>query len=379
MKITANAGSLASALALAAALSDDKAAKKIPALTAVRLVATGDTVTFTANVLDFALTLTVPAAVETPGELAVSAAKLAALAAGFPEEATVAIGTDGAVARVTCGRSHFRLPIIAIGDIPPMPRLADELGCVELAAEEARQLFTRPAFAVCIEVTRYYLCGIYLSSATAGLLEAVATDGYRLCRVGIVTDSALSPQAERGPTVPTAAVEIVTKILRDRNVELVTLRRSRTLLAVETTKATFVTKLIDGTFPDYERIIPAPSGNHVTVDRAALAQALERTVAVLEPRGAIIGLYWSEEPALRLCDRDSDAIDDVIAAETAGSGAFAVRAHHLVELVDALDGKRLRFDSAGEQHPILVTDPDDEDAPVIMQMTCAWTRAEQAA
>jgi DNA polymerase III subunit beta len=379
MKISASAVELANALALAAALSDDRTAKKIPALAAVHLAAAGDIITITTNVLDFALTLTVPATIEAPGELAVSAARLAALVAGFPHEASVEIVTDGAVARVDYGRSHFRLATVPIEDVPPMLELVEEIGRLTLAREEAQLLFTRPMFAVCTEQTRYYLCGIYLSSATVGLLQAVGTDGYRLCRVSIVSDAALTPQAERGPTVPTAAVEIISKILRDKDVEIVTLRRSRTLLAVETATATFITKLNSGTFPAYERFVPGPSGNHVTADRASLMQALERAVAVLESRGAVVGLRWGAELALRLCNPGSDAIDDVIAAETAGNGAVAVQAHHLAELLDVLDGKRVRFDSGGGQEPILVTDPDDEDAPLIVQMPCRWQASRAVA
>jgi DNA polymerase-3 subunit beta len=141
MKVSAKAGMLADALALAASLSDNKYTKEIPALTAVRLKATDGAVTVTADVLDHAVTLSVPAAVEASGEeVAVPARRLAALAAAFPAEATIEIQSDGSIARVDCGRSHFRLPTLALENLPPVLRLTEETGSIDLAREKAATL-----------------------------------------------------------------------------------------------------------------------------------------------------------------------------------------------------------------------------------------------
>src|SRR5204863_239355 len=108
----------------------------------------------------------------------------------------------------------------------------------------------------------------------------------------------------------------------------VVLRRSRTLLAFETKVAVFITKLIDATFPEYSRIIPGPSSNHITVARAELMRSITRVAAVLDPDSnamRLAGLQWApDDQALRVCVPGHDLAVDTLDAETAGAGRFSV-------------------------------------------------------
>jgi DNA polymerase-3 subunit beta len=346
MKVSAKAGMLADALALAASLSDNKYTKEIPALTAVRLKATDGAVTVTADVLDHAVTLSVPAAVEASGEeVAVPARRLAALAAAFPAEATIEIQNDGSIARVDCGRSHFRLPTLALENLPPVLRLTEETGSIALAREKAATLLVRPAFAASTERTRHYLGGILLQDRD-GALTAVATDGHYLVLTRVPGATGLS--ADFHLIVPNAALKIITRLLADKSNERVTLRRSRTLFALETAKAVLISKLIDATFPEYSRFIPKPSGNYVNVDCAGLMQALARVAAVAEERQRrVASLRWSaDELALLLTLADTDAADDAIAAEPTGTGAVAIQISLLLELL-----RRDRWQTCSPRQP----------------------------
>src|SRR5262245_19926104 len=242
MKITANARELASALALAASLSDNGRIKKIAGLEAVRLAAVDDGLTIAADVLDFAISLTVPAVVESPGEVAVSASRLSALAAGFLPDSTIEVQSDGAVCRVSGGRSHFKLPTIALGDLPATLKLAEEVGRAALAREEAVTLLVRPAFAASTESTRVYFGGVLLHDHE-GALTAVASDGHRLARTVVAGAAGLSSDFRL--IVPSPALKIITKLLADKSVECITLRRSATLLSVEASRFVFISKLID--------------------------------------------------------------------------------------------------------------------------------------
>jgi DNA polymerase-3 subunit beta len=372
MKVSASAGGLADALALAKSLSDDPKIKQ-DNLRAALLVATDDALTITANVLDFAATLRVPATVDTPGAVAVAAAQLAGLAAGFADKAVVQITTDEAIAKVTSGRSRFKLTTVAPDCVPPMPLLLEETGRVELAREQAAALFERTAFAICKDHTRYYLAGILLHDTTAGL-TGVATDGHRLARAVIPGTTGLS--ADHRLIVPVPAVKIITKLLRDRDIERLTLRRSKTLLAVETTKFVFISKLVDGTYPDYQRIVPEPSGNVATVERTALSQALERIAAVAQSEQRVVGLAWTADaPELRLM---IDGADDVVPAEVEGDSKVAVAISGFAELIDEVPGARVRLDANGQAGPVLVTNPDNNDFTAIMTQAC-WPLAENAA
>lgn len=366
MKTTANAGELANALALAASLSNDKVFKERENLRAVRLTATDDTLTITANVLDHQLALSVPAEIRAAGELAVSGARLAALVAAFPTAAAIEIHDDSSVTRISCGRSRFKLPTLATNLMPSALQIANETGRIELAREEARALFSRTAFAASIEQSRYYLNGICLHD-DGNDLAAVATDGYRLCKLIIPGAAGLS--SDYRLIVPNPAVEIVAKLLRDTDIERVTLRRSKSLFGLETTKAVFVSKLIDYTFPRYEALLPKPSGNSVNIDRAELVLALERIAAVAEDgRHAIVGLAWNaDEPALSLHLARTDAADDSIAAEVAGIGNTKVKIRLLAEQLAELEGKRVVFDCAGGfPNAVLIADAADEDLTALL-------------
>jgi DNA polymerase III subunit beta len=380
MKIAANAGELANALALAASLSSsNKGISNIVGLEALCLAAADDELTIAADVLDFAITLTVPAVVESPGEVAVSASRLSALAAGFLPEATIEIQSDGTVCRVGSDRSRFKLPTIALEDLPAMLKLTEETGNVALAREEAATLLVRPAFAVSTEKTRYYLGGILLHDHEEAL-TAVATDGRRLVRIRVPGATGLSSDFRL--IVPNAALKIIAKLLGDKSVERVTLRRSKTLLSVEGVGFVFVSKLIDADFPSYTRIVPKPSSNTVTVDRIELLRALDRVAAVVDPgqRRVVVGLTWTEQqPALRLGLTNSDDADDVVTAEVTGCGRVAVQISLLTEMLHALGGQRVRIASDGGINPILLSDIDRSDF-LGLQMPYQWpARATQAA
>jgi DNA polymerase-3 subunit beta len=367
MKISASGGELAGALALAAKLTDNRYFKDKPSLQAARLSGTDGTLTIAVNVLDHALTLSLPAIVDEAGLLAVSAERLAALAAGFPHDATVELRVEGPVAIVACGRSRYRLPTVPLEDLPPLLALAEEVGRVELAREEALALLSRPAFAASDEETRYYLNGIQMHN-DGDDLAAVATDGHRLCKLVVRNASGLS--LDRSLIIHNSAIEIALKVLRSG--ERVVLRRSSTLVEIATAKATFISKLIDATYPAYERLFPRPSGNSVTCDRAALRLALERAAAVADARHAVVALTWTAaESALHLALNDTDAADDVIAADVAGSGQVAAQLWFLAEQLDELTGARVRLDHGGYPDAILITDPDDADLTALL-MPCRW-------
>jgi DNA polymerase III subunit beta len=242
-------------------------------------------------------------------------------------------------------------------------------------------LLSKPLFAISTERTRYYLGGILLHDIKGGL-AAVATDGHRLARIILLGASELSQ--DRHLIIPGPAVKILAKLLADKTIETVTLRRSRNLIEVVAASFTFVSKLIDATYPDYQRLMPTPSRNAATVDRAELARAIDRVAAVAPATKAapIVGLAWTDgEPMLRVCVPGwPDLADDPIAAVTSGNGRAAIQVRYVSELVDQLGGTRICIDVGNDAGaPILVTDPDEPDFTVI-QMPCAWhAEASQAA
>ena len=379
MKVTLQAKPLAAALGLAAGMLDAKL-KRIAALEHARLAAEGDRLAITANVMDFALKLSLPAVIEAAGEVAIRSEQLAALAAGFPGDAEIAISGDETMTSIVCGRSRFKLPTIPLADLPSMPEIDQETGRIEIGREELLTLLSKPAFAISTEATRYYLNGIFLHDTDAGL-AAVATDGQRLARVILPGVTGFSH--DRGLIVPRPAIKVLLKLLADKEVELLTLRRSASLLEITSTKFTFISKLIDAEYPAYERLVSASTDNTAILDRAALVQAVARVAAVVpdDKRLRLVGLTWKAPGALQLCTPWApDLVDDPVEAEISGRGRIAVQIRHLEQLLGAIASDRVRIDAgAGAGRAILITDPDDANFTII-QMPCVWgAQASQAA
>ena len=371
MKIVATAQSLTGALALAASLaavSDRR--QKFPALEAITLNAGGDNnVVVSANVLDFALMQTVPVEViEATGSIAVDGQCLASLIASFPDSAKVMIASDGTTASVVCGRSRFKLPVFPTDDMPAMLTI-DELGRLEFSRADMLKMLSTPLVAVGNQPSRYYLTGIFLHAVDDALI-AVATDGHRL--VHVIFSNSAGPVP--GLIFPRAATKIVLRLLADKRIERVTMRYSATLCAIDGPGFTFVSKLIDGVFPDYQRVIPQSSGNMVIVDRDALLRSLDRlrNVADADKLAVIGGLRWSGAPALYLClVKQPDAANDVIDAETVGVGRVGVDIRLLAELLDSFDGERVCLDTNGASGPLLITNPSDPNYLALL-MPCVW-------
>jgi DNA polymerase-3 subunit beta len=285
------------------------------------------------------------------------------------------------MASISCGRSRFKLPTLAIDLLPSTPAIENETGCITLERSLLLTLLSKPAFAIPTDRTRYYLYGVFLHDAEEGL-AAVATDGHRLARAVAPGISGLSQ--DRRLIVPKPAVKVLVKLLGGKDTGPAMLRRSAKLLEATATGFSFVSKLIDAAYPTYERLLAAPTDNVATVARAALARAVGRVAAVVpdeKSRLSLVGLTWhAPEPSLRLCIAGApDLADDPIEAEASGSGRFAAQIKHLAQLLNEVEGERVRIDvgtCAG--NGILITDPDDANFTIV-QMPCRWETETEAA
>jgi DNA polymerase-3 subunit beta len=250
MRVLAPAATLAGALDLAASLIGARNAQ-LPAFAAARLVG-GNSLTVATGNRESSLSIMIEA--EAKGEFAVAAQRLADLVRHFDTDAEVTITATDRVATVAAGQSRFRLPTVSLNDLPSPLALEAETGRVELGREAARDLFQRTAFALATDKYRYYLNGTFLCDAEGGL-AGVATDGRRLARIIVPAAASLSNDARL--IVPAPAVKAIGRLLASATGTVV-LRRSDRLFEITAGASRFVTKLIDGTFPECKRIIPTP-------------------------------------------------------------------------------------------------------------------------
>jgi len=322
MKLVAHASALASALSLAAAAVRKKGV--------VRLVADDGTARITCGDNAIATTATAPATVHEPGQVAVSVDRLAALVAGFAPGAPVTLSTTENVAIVVCGNSHSRLSIIPWTDLPDVLALDSEIALVEVSGGECLLLLEPLAAAAVKDITRFYLCGIFLHTVDDRLV-AVSTDGCRLIRVGV---SAGEFSTTRDLILPQEAAMVLRWLVTRTKPEKVTLRRSRTLLAVSGPDFEFVSRLIDGKFPPYEAVFPAASPNFVTCARSELVAALSRLAAVATADPPLLALSWTTAGPLKLfLARQPGDGADAITAQAHGAATIAVPLSQLTAII----------------------------------------------
>ncbi len=198
------------------------------------------------------------------------------------------------------GRSRFNLQSLPDSDFPDLA--TGELGhAFNLAAGDLKRLIDKTQFAISNEETRYYLNGIFLHTADVEghmMLRAVATDGHRLARVDIRTpDGAIGMP---GVIVPRKAVSEVQKLIEDPEGQVrveISAAKARFTFGDPSASAgqvVLTSKLIDGTFPDYVRVIPSGNDKRLIVDRAPFAAAVDRVSTISSERGRAVKLALAE-------------------------------------------------------------------------------------
>jgi DNA polymerase-3 subunit beta len=254
MKLSIERGTLIKALAHVQSVVERRTT--IPILSNVRIEATQGSVSLTATDMDLLVIEQVDAEVSQPGAATAPAHTLYDVVRKLPEGSMVAIeqSQDGPELNLRAGRVTFDLPCLPAADFPTM---TDEglTHSFELTAETLCRLFDRTRFAISTEETRYYLNGIHLHAAEDGQLRAVATDGHRLARV----EAPLPDGAAGMPPiiVPRKTVGEIRKLIDDVDAgQIVEVALSSARIRFQVGRAVLRSRLIDGTFPDYERVIP---------------------------------------------------------------------------------------------------------------------------
>ncbi|ARJ70830.1 DNA polymerase III subunit beta [Paracoccus contaminans] len=344
----------------------------IPILANVLIEAEGDRVSFRATDLDTEVVDQAPATVERPGATTVSAALLNEIARKLPDGALVNIAADSAANRLTvqAGRTNFSLATLPREDFPAM---ASTEYAANFAAKATvlRRLFDKSRFAISTEETRYYLNGVYMHVAEEGgaaTLRCVATDGHRLARI----DAELPEGAAGMPgvIVPRKTVAELKKLLDDDEAEIA-VSVGETKIRFATPTITLTSKVIDGTFPDYTRVIPKANSRRLEVDAADFARAVDRVATVSSERSRAVKLALDEDRlVLSVNAADAGAADEELAVAYADEPLeIGFNAKYLQEIAAQIDRENavILFNGAGDA--ALIREGGDESAVyVVMPM-----------
>ena len=370
MKISIERGALLKALAQAQSVVERR--NTIPILANVLIEAEGAAVSFRATDLDIEVVDRAPAVVERAGATTVSALMLHEIIRKLPEGALVSLTEDGAAGRLTvaAGRSTFNLATLPREDFPVMAN-AEYASNFSAPAPVLRRLFDKAKFAISTEETRYYLNGVYFHVATGEggqVLRAVATDGHRLARI----DAALPEGAADMPgvIVPRKTVGELRKLLEDDEAQIA-VSVSETKVRFATPTITLTSKVIDGTFPDYTRVIPTGNTRRLEVDAAEFARAVDRVATVSSERSRAVKLSLDEDRlVLSVTAPDSGAAEEELAVAYSDERLeIGFNAKYLLEIAQQVDRENavFLFNSAGD--PTLMREGNDTSAVyVVMPM-----------
>lgn len=370
MKLSIERGTLLRALAQAQSVVERR--NTIPILANVLIEAEEDTVSFRATDLDIEVVDKTPAKVERAGATTANAVMLHDIVRKLPDGALVKLTDDSAEQRLTveAGRAHFTLSTLPREDFPVMA--ATDYGANFTApAPILRRLFDKSKFAISNEETRYYLNGVYMhvaESEEGPVLRCVATDGHRLARV----DAEVPVGAEDMPgvIVPKKTVGELRKLLDDDDAQIA-VSVSETKVRFATPEITLVSKVIDGTFPDYARVIPTANPREMKVEAREFAEAVDRVATVSSERSRAVKLALDEDRlVLSVTAPDAGAAEEELTVDYPHDRLeIGFNAKYLLEIASQVDRENavFRFNSSGD--PTLMQEGGDSSAIyVVMPM-----------
>jgi len=335
----------------------------IPILSNVLIEAQGTELRLTATDMDIAIVEAVPASIGTEGSTTAPAHTLYDIVRKLPDGAQVELGKEEDRLELRSGRSRFTLQTLPTEDFPMMTGgdLPHRFG---LEASLLRSIVDRTRFAISTEETRYYLNGIYMHAA-GEIMRAVATDGHRLAKVeASLPDGA---QGMPGVIVPRKTVGELRKLIdeTDGSVE-VALSDSRVRFAFD--KVELTSKLIDGTFPDYERVIPAGNSKMMQVDCKAFADAVDRvsTIATEKMRAVKMAIAPGVMTLSASSQDSGSAVEEIEIGYDNDALEIGFNSRYLLDISGQVESGQARFEMADASSPTIVRDVEDDSALYVL-------------
>ena len=338
----------------------------IPILSNVLIEASEGGLRLMATDLDLQVVETIEAQVETPGATTVAAHTLFDIARKMAEGSQVQLTAAEGKMQVVAGRARFNLqtlpredfPVIAEGELPTR---------FDLPAETLKQIIDKTRFAISTEETRYYLNGIFLhvSDDTTPVLKAAATDGHRLARVTVPRPEGADGMPD--VIIPRKCVGELRKLLDevDGSVE-VSLSPTKIRFGLGT--AILTSKLIDGTFPDYSRVIPTANDKLLKIDPRSFEEGVDRvaTIASEKTRAVKMSLDRDKITLSVTSPENGTAAEEVPGDYSSQSFDIGFNARYLLDILGQIDGDTVEVHLADAAAPTLIRENDKAPALYVL-------------
>ena len=341
----------------------------IPILSNVLLRAEPDRLALSATDMDLEIVERVAGRIEREGRTTAPAHTLYDIVRKLREGAQIEIETSGErnAMVLRSGRSTFTLACLPPEDYPLMA--SGELPYnFSLSATELRTLIDRTRFAISTEETRYYLNGIYLHATKADevpVIRAVATDGHRLARMEMVLPEGAAGMP--GIIIPRKTVLELRKLVEESEDE-VQVGLSETKIRLTIGEAALTSKLIDGTFPDYDRVIPSNNDKVLEVECESFAEAVDRvsTISTEKSRAVKLAIENGNLRVSATSPENGTAEEEVEVRYSASPLEIGFNSRYLLDIAEQIEGEWAQFVMSDAGSPTLVRDGADPSALYVL-------------
>ena len=363
MSFTITKKALVDAMAFLARVAEKR--NTIPILSHVRMEVDGPRLTLTATDLDIEAKTTVEVEAKGRSTVTVQAHMLHDIARKIADDGKISLSWEehGSQAVLVSGRARFKLNVLPADDYPDLSA-GDMQSRFRLSAPTLALMLEKVSFAISTEETRYYLNGVYLHH-TDGKLVAVATDGHRLSRMWVAAPD--GAEAMPGVIIPRKTVHEIARMMKDAEQD-VELEFSASKCRIILGSKTLTSKLIDGTFPDYERVIPRNNAKHMLVPREDLSKAVERVSIVSAEKSRSLRLdVKAGSLTLTMNNPDNGTAEDEVPVDyKADDITIGFNSNYLGEALNTLGGDDITFsfDTAGS--PTLLTSSTHDNLTVVI-------------
>jgi DNA polymerase III subunit beta len=336
----------------------------IPILSNVLIEAGEDgSIRLMATDLDLQVDESVPANVAQPGATTVAAHTLFDIVRKLPEGSQVELTAAEGKMQLTAGRSRFNLSTLPRDDFPVIAE--GELPCrFELPAATLRQIIDKTRFAISTEETRYYLMGIFLHVAD-DQLKAAATDGHRLARVTVPRPDGADGMPD--VIVPRKCVAELRKLL-DELEGTVEVSLSATKIRFGLGAAVLTSKLIDGTFPDYNRVIPTANDKLLKLDPKSFSAGVDRVATIASEKTRAVKMSLDRDKVtLSVTSPESGMATEELPADYGADGLeIGFNARYLLDILHEIEGDTVEVHLADAAAPTLLRENDKSSALYVL-------------
>ncbi|GGJ94951.1 DNA polymerase III subunit beta [Pseudomonas matsuisoli] len=339
----------------------------LPVLSNVLLVVEGQQLSLTGTDLEVELVgrVTLDDVAE-PGEITVPARKLMDICKSLPSDTSIDVRVDEQKLLIKAGRSRFTLSTLPAGDFPTVEESQGSM-TFSLPQAKLRRLIERTGFAMAQQDVRYYLNGMLLE-VSAGSLRAVATDGHRLAMCGM--QAGIEQADKHQVIVPRKGILELARLLTEQDTD-VSIVLGQHHIRANTGEFTFTSKLVDGKFPDYERVLPKGGDKLVVGDRQLLKEAFSRTAILSNEKYRGIRLTLASGLLkIQANNPEQEEAEEEVAVDYEGDALeIGFNVSYLLDVLGVMTTEQVRLTLSDANSSALVQEAGNDDSSyVVMPM-----------